>query len=58
MARKFINRQEKKGLDAKKEVSAEDEWANIGGDIKEVETKIETKIEADFIYSIIEIIDK
>jgi len=46
LARKFINRQEKKGLDAKKEVSAEDEWANIGGDIKEVETKIETKIEA------------
>ena len=44
MARKFINRQEKKGLDAKKDVSAEDEWANIGGDIKEVETKIETKI--------------
>jgi len=44
LARKFINRQEKKGLDAKKEVSAEDEWANIGGDIKEVETKIETKI--------------
>ena len=46
MARKFINRQEKRGLDAKKEVSAEDEWANIGGEIKEVETKIETKIEA------------
>jgi chromosome segregation ATPase len=46
LARKFINRQEKKGLDAKKEVSAEDEWANIGGDIKEVETKIETKIGA------------
>ncbi len=45
MARKFINRQEKKGLDAKKEVSAEGEWANIGGDIKEVETEIETKIE-------------
>ena len=44
MARKFINRQEKKGLDAKKVVSAEDEWADIGGDIKEVETKIETKI--------------
>ena len=43
MARKFINRQEKKGLDAKKAVSAEDEWANIGGDIKEVDTKIETK---------------
>ncbi len=36
----------KKGLDAKKVVSAEDEWADIGGDIKEVETKIETKIEA------------
>jgi len=46
LARKFINRQEKKGLDAKKVVSAEDEWANIGGDIKDVETKIETKIEA------------
>jgi len=46
LARKFINRQVKKGLDAKKEVSAEDEWANIGGDIKEVETKIEKKIEA------------
>ena len=46
MARKFINRQEKRGLDAKKVVSAEDEWANIGGDIKDVETKIETKIEA------------
>ncbi len=46
MARKFINRQEKKGLDAKKVVSAEDEWANIGGDIKDVETKIETKIDA------------
>ena len=46
MARKFINRQVKKGLDAKKEVSAEDEWANIGGDIKEVETKIENKIQA------------
>ena len=46
MARKFINRQVKKGLDAKIDVSAEDEWANIGGDIKEVETKIENKIEA------------
>ncbi len=46
MARKFINRQVKRGLDAKKVVSAEDEWANIGGDIKDVETKIETKIEA------------
>jgi len=46
LARKFINRQGKKGLDAKIGVSAEDEWANIGGDIKEVETKIEKKIEA------------
>jgi chromosome segregation ATPase len=46
LARKFINRQEKRGLDAKKVVSAEDEWANIGGDVKDVETKIETKIEA------------
>jgi len=46
LARKFLNRQEKKGLDAKKEVSAEDEWANIGGDIKEVEAGIEKKIEA------------
>jgi len=46
LARKFLNRQEKKGLDAKKDVSAEDEWANIGGDIKEVEIKIEKKIEA------------
>jgi len=46
LARKFINRQSKKGLDAKIEVSAEDEWADIGGDIKEVETKIEKKIEA------------
>ena len=46
MARKFINRQEKRGLDAKKVVSAEDEWANIGGDVKEVEAGIEKKIEA------------
>jgi len=46
LARKFINRQVKRGLDAKKVVSAEDEWANIGGDVKDVETKIETKIEA------------
>jgi len=46
LARKFINRQEKRDLDAKKVVSAEDEWANIGGDVKDVETKIETKIEA------------
>jgi len=46
LARKFINRQMKKGLDAKKDVSAEDEWAHLGGDIKGVETKIENKIEA------------
>jgi len=46
LARKFINRQEKKGLDAKKEVTAEDEWAHIGDDEEGVETKIEKKIEA------------
>ncbi len=46
MARKFINRQEKKGLDAKKVVTAEDEWAHLGGNEESVETKIETKIEA------------
>jgi len=46
LARKFINRQVKRGLDAKKEVSAEDEWAHLGGDEESVETKIETKIEA------------
>jgi len=45
--RKYINKQ-KKGLDAKKEVPAEDEWAHLAGDDepKSVETKIETKIEA------------
>jgi len=46
LARKFINRQEKKGLDAKKEVTAEDEWAHLGGNEEGVETKIEKKIEA------------
>ncbi len=46
MARKFINRQEKKGLDAKKEVAAEDEWAHLAGAEESVETKIETKIGA------------
>lgn len=47
MARKFINREDKKGLDAKKEVEAEDEWAHLADkDEDEVETKIETKIEA------------
>ncbi len=47
MARKFINKEVKKGLDAKKDVEAEDEWAHLAGtDEKVVETKIETKIEA------------
>jgi len=46
LVRKFINRQVKKGLDAKKEVTAEDEWAHIGDDKEGVETKIEKKIEA------------
>lgn len=47
MARKFINKETKKGLDAKKEVEAEDEWAHLtGAEEEEVETKIETKIEA------------
>jgi len=44
LARKFINRQEKKGLDAKKEVAAEDEWAHLTGAEESIETKIETKI--------------
>jgi SMC interacting uncharacterized protein involved in chromosome segregation len=45
--RKYINK-EKKGLDAKKEVSANDEWAHLT-DVDEqkiIETRIETKIEA------------
>ena len=49
MARKFINRQSKKGLDAKKDVSAEDEWAHLGSDVHAettIETTIEKKIEA------------
>ena len=48
MARKFINKEEKKGLDAKKDVAAEDEWAHLTGAEEEegVETKIETKVEA------------
>ena len=47
MARKFINKEVKKGLDAKKDVEAEDEWAHLSGtDEQVVETKIETKIEA------------
>jgi len=46
-AKKFINN-DKKGLDAKKEASSEDEWAHLSDDDeqKSVETKIETKIEA------------
>lgn len=47
MVRKFINKEVKKGLDAKKDVEAEDEWAHLAGtDEKVIETKIETKIEA------------
>ena len=46
MTRKFINREDKKGLDAKKEVAAEDEWAHLaGGEEEGIETKIEKKIE-------------
>ena len=46
MARKFINREEQKGLDTKKEVAAEDEWAHLT-EVEDgsIETKIETKIE-------------
>jgi len=46
-ARKYIHK-EKKGLDGKKDVSAEDEWDHLSDDDeqKSVETKIETKIEA------------
>ena len=48
MTRRFLNREEKKGLDAKKDVSAEDEWAHLTGaeDTEGVETKIEKKVEA------------
>ena len=47
MTRKFINREDKKGLDAKKEVAAEDEWAHLaGGENDSIETKIQKKIEA------------
>jgi len=47
LTRKFINREDKKGLDAKKEVAAEDEWAHLaGGEDGSIETKIEKKIEA------------
>ena len=47
MTRKFINREDKKGLDTKKDVTAEDEWAHLaGGEDGSIETKIEEKIEA------------
>jgi len=47
LTRKFINREDKKGLDAKKDVTAEDEWAHLaGGEDGSIETKIEKKIEA------------
>jgi len=47
LTRKFINREYKKGLDAKKDVTAEDEWAHLaGGEDGSIETKIEEKIEA------------
>jgi len=47
LTRKFINREDKKGLDAKKDVAAEDEWAHLaGGEGDSIETKIEKKIEA------------
>ena len=47
MTRKFINREDKKGLDAKKDVTAEDEWAHLaGGEDGSIETKIDEKIEA------------
>jgi len=47
LTRKFINREDKKGLDAKKEVAAEDEWAHLaGGEDGSIQTKIEKKIQA------------
>ena len=47
LTRKFLNRDVKKGLDAKKEVAAEDEWAHLtGAEEKGIESKIETKINA------------
>jgi len=47
LTRKFINREDKKGLDAKKDVTAEDEWAHLAeGEDGSIETKIEEKIEA------------
>jgi chromosome segregation ATPase len=47
LTRKFINREDKKGLDAKKDVAAEDEWAHLaGGEDGSIQTKIEKKIQA------------
>ena len=46
MARKFINRQQKRGLDAKKDVSAEDEWAHLSGAKEGIDKKITSKIDA------------
>ena len=47
MTRKFINREDKKGLDAKKDIDAEDEWAHLaGGEDGSIQTKIEKKIQA------------
>ncbi|MFB5631087.1 MAG: hypothetical protein ACE5RN_05840 [Nitrosopumilaceae archaeon] len=55
MTRKFINREEKKGLDAKKEVAAEDEWAHLTeSDEKSLESKIEKKIEAADAMSVLD----
>jgi len=46
LARKFINRQQKRGLDAKKDVSAEDEWAHLSGAQEGIDAKIQAKFEA------------
>jgi chromosome segregation ATPase len=47
LTRKFLNREDKKGLNAKKDVAAEDEWAHLTGtEGKGIESKIETKIRA------------
>jgi len=45
LARKFINRENKKVIDSKKDVSAEDEWAHLGSEVH-AETTIEKKIDA------------
>jgi hypothetical protein len=47
LTRKFLNREVKKGLDVKKEVAAEDEWAHLTGTEEDgIESKIETKIKS------------